>query len=165
MITLIAAAGENDELGRVGGGNNALWDLPDDYNRFKELTLYHPVIMGRKTFGTLNDILEDRLNIVLTRNTGFNAEGVLVFHNIHMAIERALQSDTSPFVIGGGEIFSLGLPFADRIELTRIHAKFPRANAFFPAFEESQWKLKKSVFHPKDARHNYEFTYETWERM
>lgn len=165
MITIIAAAGENNELGKLGYGNNALWDLPDDYQRFKDLTAGHPVIMGRRTFGTLDDILDGRLNIVLTRNPDFKADEVVVAHTIKQAIEIAQKVNNTIFIIGGGEIFKLGIQLADKIELTRIHAVFADANTFFPTFSEKDWRLLKSAKHPKDEKHLYEFSFQTWERI
>ncbi len=164
MITLIAAAGEKNELGKLGFGNNALWDLPDDYNRFKELTLGHPVIMGRKTFGTLDDILEGRLNIVISRNPDFKAKGAEVFPDLEKAVQRAFQTDENIFIIGGGQIFKMGIELADCIELTRIHAVFDDANTFFPEFSENDWELIKTVEHPVDDRHLYSFSFQTWKR-
>lgn len=164
MITLIAAAGENNELGKLGYGNNSLWDLPDDYQRFKELTYGHPVIMGRQTFGTLTDILTGRLNIILTRNPDFVAKGAETAQTMQQAIDRAKQENPDIFIIGGGEIFKLGIGLANRIELTRIHSKFPDANTFFPEFSEKDWKLERSVEHPADDRHKYSFSFQTWIR-
>lgn len=164
MITLIAAAGENNGLSKLGYGNNSLWDLPDDYQRFKELTYGHPVIMGRRTFGTMDDILSGRLNIVLTRNPDFVAKGAETAQTMEQAVKRAEQENPDIFIIGGGEIFKIGIGFADRIELTRVHAVFPEADTFFPEFSENDWKLEKAVEHPADSRHKYSFTFETWVR-
>lgn len=165
MITLIGAAGEQNELGKVGEGNNALWDLPDDYHRFKNLTAGHPVIMGRKTFGTLSNISANRTNIVLTRNKVFHAAGCVIEHTMEAAVNFAVKEDKSVFIIGGGEIFTLGMPFADRIELTRIHGTFNDANAFFPVIDTEDWHCVNSVLHKKDDQHAYSFTYETWEKI
>lgn len=164
MITIVAAAGENNELGKLGYGNNALWDLPDDYQRFKDLTKGHPVIMGRRTFGTMNDIIDDRLNIILTRNPNFSANGIITATTIEQAIEIAQKTDNTLFIIGGGEIFKLGIRFADRMELTQIHASFPEADTFFPVFSEKEWKLTKTIDHPADKNHRYSFSFQTWER-
>lgn len=164
MISLIAAAGENNELGKLGFGNNALWDLPDDYQRFKDMTFGHPVIMGRRTFGTLDEVLENRLNIVVTRNKNFKAKGAVSVHSIQEAVDIALTVNHDIFIIGGGEIFKLGIELADCIELTRIHSEFPDANTFFPKFSENDWILEKSVNHPADNKHLYSFDFETWMR-
>ncbi|MGB8705025.1 MAG: dihydrofolate reductase [Gillisia sp.] len=159
MLTIIAAAGENNELGK---DSNLVWHLPDDFRRFKELTSGHHIIMGRKTFETFPQPLPDRTHIVITRRENYRKEGIITVHSS----ERALQiceDDRQPFVIGGGEIYKLFMDKADKIELTRVHAKF-KADTFFPYINEDQWKLVSEKFHDKDDRHKYAFTYLTYER-
>ncbi len=159
MITMIAAAGENDELGK---DNDLVWHLPDDFKRFKQLTTGHHIIMGRKTFETFPKPLPNRTHIVITRNTEYKGEGIIVVHNLKDALEVA-KNDDQPFIIGGGEIYTLGLEYAQKIELTRVHGTF-EADAFFPNIPKDSWKLVSSVYHDKDDRHDYAFTYETWEK-
>ncbi|GAB5401567.1 MAG: dihydrofolate reductase [Aureisphaera sp.] len=159
MITMIAAAGENNELGK---DNDLVWHLPDDFKRFKQLTTGHNIIMGRKTFESFPKLLPNRTHIVITRNSEYKKEGVIVVHSLEDALNQA-ANDEQPFIIGGGEIYSIGMAFADKIELTRVHGTF-EADAFFPVIPEDTWKLVSSEFHDKDERHNYAFTYETWEK-
>lgn len=160
MITLIAAAGENNEL---GGNNDLLWHLPDDFKRFKKLTTDHFIIMGRKTFESFPKPLPNRVHIVITKNKDYGKEDAIVVHNLEEAIEKATSSKDI-FVIGGGEIFKIALPIADKIELTRIHGTFKDADTFFPEFSKDKWKLASEVKHEKDEKHNYAFTFETWVR-
>lgn len=158
MITLIAAAGENNELGK---NNDLPWHLPDDFKRFKNITSHHYIIMGRKTFESFPKPLPHRIHIVITRKTDYEKEGAIVVHSIAEALTKT-KSAKEVFIIGGGEIFELGLPLADKIELTRIHGIFENADAFFPEFPKDEWELFSAVRHEKDEKHKYAFTFETW---
>lgn len=158
IITMIAAAGEGDELGR---DNDLVWHLPDDFKRFKQLTTGHHIIMGRKTFESFPKLLPNRTHIVITRNAEFTAEGVWVVHSLEDALALVVD-DPQPFIIGGGEIYKLGMAVSDRIELTRVHGKF-EADAYFPQIGE-EWELVAEEFHPADQCHKYAFTYLTYQR-
>jgi dihydrofolate reductase len=157
---MIAAAGENNEL---GVNNGLLWHLPDDFKRFKKLTTGHYIIMGRKTFESFPKPLPNRTHLVITRNENYKKEGAVVVHSIENALKLA-EKDPQPFIIGGGEIYKMGLPFTDKIELTLVHGTFKNADAFFPEFFEDEWKLDSEVFHDKDEKHKFAFTYQTWVR-
>lgn len=160
-IILIAAAGENNELGRE---SDLPWHLPDDFKRFKELTMGHPMIMGRKTFDTFPRPLPGRQHIILTHDPEYRADhpGCSVVNSMDQALEAAGEANTI-YIIGGGEIYRQALPLATKIELTRVHGTFP-ADTFFPAFDRENWELKDSRRHPADAEHAYPFTYETYVR-
>lgn len=159
MLTIIAAAAENNALGK---DNELVWHLPDDFKRFKKLTSGHHIIMGRKTFDSFPKLLPDRTHVVITRQDHFRKEGVLVVNSLEAAIELA-AADPQPFVIGGGEIYKMAMKLADKIELTRVHGSF-EADTFFPEIDENQWKLVSEEFHDKDEKHHYAFTYLTYER-
>lgn len=159
MITLIAAAGENNELGK---DNDLVWHLPDDFKHFKTTTTGHFIIMGRKTFESFPKLLPNRTHIVITRNKGYKADGAHVVQSMKEALELA-KEDSQPFIIGGGEIYHLGLPYAQRIELTRVHGSF-EADTYFPEIREDEWTLLDEKFHSKDERHNYAFTIQTYVR-
>ena len=135
-ITLIAAASENNALGK---DNQLIWHLSDDLKRFKRLTQGHAVIMGRKTFESMPRALPNRKNIILTRNKDYQADDAWVVHSIEAAL-KLTKGDMQPFVIGGGEIYTLFLSIADRIELTRVHRAF-EADAFFPKINAQHWAL------------------------
>ncbi len=160
MITMIAAAGENNELGK---DNDLLWHLPDDFKRFKQLTTGHYIIMGRKTFETFPKPLPNRTHLVITRNKDYKKEGAVVVHSMEEALKIS-KNDAQPFIIGGGEIYKMGLPFADKIELTRVNETFDNADTFFPEFSTEEWQLVSEIEHGKDEKHNFSFTYETWVR-
>ena len=157
MVTIIAAIGENNELGK---DNDLTWHLPDDFKRFKDLTTGHSIIMGRKTFESFPKLLPNRKHIIITRQKDYIAKDCVIVNTISEAL-KAAESDPKPFIIGGGEIYKLALPFTDKIELTRVHGKF-NADVFFPEFDETKWKLISKINHPKDKRHAYAFTYLTY---
>jgi len=159
MITLIAAAGENNELGKE---NDLVWHLPDDFKYFKTRTSGHYIIMGRKTFESFPKLLPNRIHVIVTRNRNYKAEGAFVVDSLEAAFELA-RDDPQPFIIGGGEIYLQALPYADRIELTRVHGTF-EADTYFPQIPEKEWELVQEEFHPKDDRHNYAFTFQTYLR-
>lgn len=159
MITLIAAAGENNELGK---DNDLVWHLPDDFKHFKISTTGHYIIMGRKTFESFPKLLPNRTHVVITRNSDYQAEGAHVVNSLEKALELA-KDDPQPYIIGGGEIYYLGIQFADKIELTRVHGAF-EADTYFPEISQNEWTLIKEEFHDKDERHNYAFTVQTYVR-
>lgn len=159
MIIMIAAVAENNALGK---DNEMIWHLPDDFKRFKQLTTGHHIIMGRKTFESLPKLLPNRTHIIITRQKDYNPENCIVADNLADAIKKA-PANEDIFIIGGGEIYKLGLPFADRIELTKVHSQF-EADAFFPEIPSSEWELINEDFHPKDEKHNFDFTFQTFIR-
>lgn len=160
MIILIAAIGENNELGK---DNGLLWHLPNDFKRFKKLTSHHFLIMGRKTFESLPGALPTRVHIVLTKNRKYGKEDAVVVYSMDEALQKA-KSKKDVYIIGGGEIYKQGLKIADKLELTRVHAEFPEADTFFPAFSKDEWELISEEKHEKDEKHKYDYTYETWVR-
>lgn len=159
MITMIAAAAENDALGK---DNDLVWHLPDDFKRFKTLTTGHHIIMGRKTWESFPHPLPNRTHIVISRNKDYKVDGGIVVHTMEDALTLS-KDDDNAFIIGGGEIYNIGLDFATHIELTRVHGEF-EADAFFPKIDTDIWELQESVFHDTDDRHKYSFTYETWKK-
>lgn len=158
-ITLIAAAAENNALGK---DNDLVWHLPDDFKRFKKLTTGHNIIMGRKTFESFPNLLPNRTHIIITRQPDYKAEGAIIVHSLEDALKQ-VKDDPQPFVIGGGEIYKQAMEIADKIELTRVHGTF-EADTFFPELDTTQWNLIASEHHEKDERHAYAFTYLTYER-
>ena len=159
MITLIAAAGINNELGK---DNDLVWHLPIDFKRFKELTTNHHIIMGRKTFESFPKLLPNRIHIIITRNTTYQAEGAIIVHSMKEAL-RLVNNDDQPFIIGGGEIYKIGMDVADKIELTRVYSSF-EADTFFPEILRDKWKLVKEEHHLKDDKHPFDFSFQTFVR-
>jgi dihydrofolate reductase len=159
MITIIAAAGSNNELGK---DNDLVWHLPDDFKRFKKLTTGHHIIMGRKTFQSFPKPLPNRVHLVITRNKDYHPEGAIIVHSMAEALEVA-KNDDQAFIIGGGEIYKIGMEIADKIELTRVNGSF-KADTFFPEISSENWKLTSEEFHLKDEKHKFNFSYQTFVR-
>lgn len=155
----IAAIGEANELGK---DNKLLWHLPDDFKRFKSLTSYHYIIMGRKTFESFPKPLPNRTHIVITRQENYPDNNCIVVKSIFEAIEKIKDQDVA-FVIGGGEIYKQFMNHITHLELTRVHASFD-ADTYFPEIDKKDWDLIKTQNHSKDEKHKYSFTYETYAR-
>jgi len=159
MIIMIAAVAENNALGK---NNELVWHLPNDFKRFKSLTTNHHIIMGRKTFESFPKPLPNRVHVVITRQKDYNPEGCIVVDSIEKAIATCPENEDS-YIIGGGEIYNLALPFTDIIEITKVHHTFD-ADAFFPKINKSEWELVESEENFKDEKHLYDYTYETYIR-
>lgn len=162
IISMIAAAGENNALAKDGG---LPWHLPDDFKRFKKLTSGHQIIMGRKTFDGFDKPLPNRKHIIVTRDKSYTIdfEECIVVHSLEDAIDL-VKDDALSYIIGGGQIYKQGEKFANEIELTRIHNSFDGADTFFPEVDEADWELVEEKYHPKDDRHEYAFTYLTYRK-
>ena len=159
MIILIAAAAQNNALGK---NNQLVWHLPNDFKRFKALTTGHHIIMGRKTFESFPKPLPNRTHIVISRQDDYSPEGCIVVDSMEKALE-IVPKDKNVFIIGGGEIYRIGIHLADKIELTRISETF-EADTFFPEIDPDQWELEQEEFHSKDENHQYDFCYQTFVR-
>ncbi|AXB56324.1 dihydrofolate reductase [Flavobacterium fluviale] len=159
MIIMIAAAAENNALGK---NNELVWHLPNDFKRFKSLTTGHHIIMGRKTFESFPKPLPNRVHVVITRQENYKPEGCIVVDSIEKAIAVCPENEDS-YIIGGGEIYNLALPFTDIIELTKVHHTF-EADTFFPKINKNEWVLVESEENQKDEKHLYDYTYETYIR-
>lgn len=159
MIIMIAAVAENNALGK---NNELVWHLPNDFKRFKELTSHHHIIMGRKTFESFPKPLPNRVHIVITRQENYNPEGCIVVDSIEKAIALCPKNEDS-YIIGGGEIYSLAMPYTDIIEITKVHQTF-EADTFFPSINKEDWLLVESEANFKDDKHLYDYTFETYIR-
>lgn len=160
QLTIIAAASENDAIGKH---NKLIWHISDDLKRFKNLTSGHHVIMGRKTFESFPKPLPNRTHVVITRNLNYQVpEGVILVNTLEDAI-KACFNDPQPFVIGGGEIYKQAILVADKIELTRVHESFT-ADTFFPKIDSSIWKETTNIFHKKNDKNEFDFSFLTYER-
>lgn len=148
MITIIAACSSNRVIGK---DNTLIWRLPEDLKRFKALTNGNPILMGRKTYESIGRALPNRTNIILTRDPNFKAEGCLIYNRLEDVI--SLYS-SNLWVIGGSDIYTQLLPFADCVELTYIDKEF-EGDSFFPNLP-NVWKIDtKEDFTGSDF--NYSF--------
>lgn len=139
MLSIIVAVASN---GVIGGDNKLLWRVPEDLKRFKEITLGHTIVMGRKTFESLPGILPKRNHVVITRDNSFSVDSpfVRVVHSIEELIEEYGNSKEEVFIIGGGEIYKQTLPHAKNFYLTKILKNF-EGDTFFPQYDENEWEV------------------------
>jgi dihydrofolate reductase len=160
LISLVVAAAQNNAIGLH---NRLLWHLPNDLKFFKNITWAMPVVMGRKTFEALaGKPLPGRLNMVITRQKDFRAEGVIVVSSMEEAISIANQQDYKElFVIGGGEIYQQSMLLADKIYLTRVDAVL-EGDTFFPAIEKDKWKMVSEQSFSADEKHQYAYHFQLW---
>ena len=154
MLTIIAAVANNNALGK---NNDLIWHLPADLKRFKEVTHGHHVIMGRKTFESLDKPLPNRTTIIITRNTDYKVENCIVVNRLSEAIEAA-RADDNPFILGGAEIYKQAIEFADVLDLTLIHHEF-EADAFFPEIDLLIWKETKRQDFKADEKNKYDYSF------
>lgn len=159
-ISLIAAMGKNRAIGMDGA---MPWHLPADLKHFKALTMDKPVIMGRRTHEAIGRPLPGRLNIVITRDANYRAEGCYVAHSIDDALRAAAEYE-EVMVIGGAELYAQLLPHADRLYLTEIGHDFD-ADTFFPAFDKSHWQEIASEDNEPDERNPYRYRFAVLERI
>lgn len=164
QISMIAAVAENFVIGK---DNDLVWRLPDDMKFFMQKTTGHHVIMGRKNFESLPPKyrpLPNRTNIIITRQEHYKAEGAHVVHSLQEALVIAHKNDEpETFIIGGGEIYKLGLDIADTMYITEIHEKFD-GDAFFPEFDKSKWNEIERIPHQVDEKHKYPFDFVTYKK-
>ncbi len=162
-LSLMVAMAEN----RVIGSRNDLpWHLPKDFQRFKDHTKGHNIIMGRKTFESLGGKpLPKRTNIIITRQRNYQSPNSTVVGSLHEALQYVGRTnDPEPFVIGGGEIYRQALPFAERIYLTIVHTQID-GDTFFPEFDPEEWQVTEKTPIPTDEKHDFPFTFYTYERV
>lgn len=155
-ISMIAAVGKNLELGK---NNDLIWHFKEDMKFFKETTMGHPVIMGRKTFESLPKALPGRKNIVISANPEYKADGAEVVTSVEEAIKLAEAENTDAFVIGGGRIYTEFLPYADNMYLTEINAECPDADTYFPDFNKSDYIKEIINFYDVDGIEFYHVIY------
>jgi dihydrofolate reductase len=158
-ITLIAAASENNVIGRDG---DLPWHLPADLAFFKDQTLGHTVIMGRKTWDSFKGSLIGRDVIIITRNQSLTVEEARIASSLTEALEIAGDQD-EVFIAGGGEIYRLAMDIADGITLTRVHAEV-EGDATFPLIDEQQWERVSAEHRAADDLNNIDCTFEQWQR-
>jgi dihydrofolate reductase len=160
-LSLLLAASENNVIGK---DNRLPWHLPQDLKYFKNLTWGLPILMGRKTFDSIGKPLPGRKSVVITRQTGWQHQGVDVVHSINEAVQAAEAYGAKEiFVIDGAEIFNTALPVAERIYLTRIHHTFD-GDVFFREISADEWILVSNRDCAADEKNPYNHSYQVWER-
>jgi len=165
-VSLIVAVSEN---GVIGKDNNLIWRLPKDMKFFKDTTLGHHVIMGRKNFESIPHKfrpLPNRINIVVTRQTDYKAVGCITVNSVEDALKIANQNgEIEPFIIGGGQIYKIALEanLIDKIYLTKVHHSFD-GDTFFSELG-SDWKEVKKIDCKADEKHAHDYSFLTFEKI
>jgi dihydrofolate reductase len=163
-ISIIVAVSDN---GVIGKDNRLIWHLPADLKYFKETTKGHVVIMGRKNYESIPEKyrpLPGRTNIIISRNTDYNAPDCILVNSINAAIDEAKKlNNNEAFIIGGGEIYRQSIPIADKLFLTRIHGDFD-GDTYFDIPKHNNWALISSRTHTKDDKNAWDHTYEIYEK-
>lgn len=159
-ISVIVAISDNNAIGKY---NKMLWYLPNDFKMFKEKTVGHHIIMGRKTFESIGKPLPNRTSIIITRQKDYVAEGCLVAHSLEEALQWVHPEETEVFIIGGSEIYNLSMEIADCLYVTQVNGTF-KADAYFPIISNTIWDLRTRQLHSFDEKHKYNYTFNTYTR-
>jgi dihydrofolate reductase len=159
-VSLVVAASDNGVIGR---DNGLPWHLPADLRHFKHLTLGCPVLMGRRTHESIGRPLPGRLNLVLTRDTGYRTQGCRVVHDFAGA-RNAAGDAPELMVIGGEAVYREALPQADRIHLTRVHTRL-EGDAHFPELDSGEWRETECILRPADAANPFDLSFVLLERV
>ncbi|MEE1954519.1 type 3 dihydrofolate reductase [Aeromonas sp. 75A] len=160
-ISMIAAMAHDRVIGK---DNQMPWHLPADLAHFKRVTLGKPVLMGRKTFESIGRPLPGRRNLVISRNPGYQAEGIEVVGSVEAALALLAGSSVGELmVIGGGHLYAEMLPSADCLYLTQIDLTV-EGDTRFPAFDDGQWQRIACESHPADEKNPHPYSFETWQR-
>lgn len=156
IISLIAAM---DRQRGIGFRNQLPWRLSADLKRFRELTMGHHILVGRKTFASIGKPLPGRQMIIVTRDREFQAEGCFICHTVEQAISLAGEhGENEMFICGGAEIYNQTIALSDRLYLTDVDADVA-ADTFFPEFDEQEWIERERLFHPADEKNQFPFTF------
>ncbi len=159
-VSIIAAVSDNDVIGR---DNDLPWRQSADLKRLKALTMGHHMLMGRRTYDSIGRPLPGRTIIVITRDSNFSTDGVLVAHSVDDALDAA-SLDSEIFIAGGAQIFEQSLHRADRMYITRVHAEV-EGDTFFPEFDDvTEWNLVDAEHHEADEKNQYPYSFLTYER-
>lgn len=161
IVSLLVAMDEKRGIGKGGG---LPWRLSSDLKRFRELTMGHHIVVGRKTFESIGRPLPGREMIVVTRNESFAPEGCFIARSVEDAIQFARERGESElFICGGAEIYAQTLDRADRIYLTLVHADCG-ADTFFPEWNNDEWIEQEGEPHAADEKNEYSFTFKVLAR-
>lgn len=153
-ICLIVAFDEN----RLIGNNNTLpWHLPADLKHFKQITMGHHMIMGRKTFDSIGKPLPGRTSIIITRKNNLTIEGCIVVNTLNEALKKC-EGQEEVFIIGGAQIFECTLPLATDLFITQIHHSF-EGDTFFPEVPESYWEEVSRVKNEPDEKNEWPYSF------
>lgn len=159
-LSIIVATATN---GAIGNDNKLLWHLPADMKFFKEKTMGHHIIMGRKTYESIGRPLPGRTTVIITRDHSFKAEGSFVVYSLEEAIELASSNgDEEAMITGGAEIYKLAVDYADCIYLTEVQGEF-EADTFFK-FDKNKWTTKQNQEFKGDDKNKFDYSFKILEK-
>lgn len=161
IISSIVATDLNNGIGKQ---NQLLWSMPGDLKFFKTTTLGHPVIMGRKTYESMDRLLPGRKNIIITRNIDYKVEGAEVYNNIEDGIKACEGGVEKIFIIGGAEIFKQSFHLLDEMFRTVIKSTFD-ADTFIPEIDKNMFKMTWEECHKSDEKNKFDYCFQKWERI
>ncbi|MFC0213966.1 dihydrofolate reductase [Paenibacillus chartarius] len=152
-----------DRNNGIGIDNKLPWRLPADMAYFRKVTKGRTVLMGRKTHESIGKPLPNRLNVIVTRDPSYKAEGCVVEHSLEEALRRHNPADDELIVIGGAEICKAAMPYTDKLYITHIYHEFA-ADTFFPEIEASVWEVTSREPGVKDEENPYDYEFVVYER-
>ncbi|MFZ9034640.1 MAG: dihydrofolate reductase [Francisellaceae bacterium] len=162
MLSIIVAY---DQSRGIGLKKALPWKLADDLKNFKKITEAHYIVMGRKTFDSIGCPLPNRKNVILTRDKDYQQESCIIAHDVddilHLEKNRPTQEI---FIIGGAEIYTLFLPFVQRLYITHVNTQ-SQADAFFPSWDQANWQRIGHRHYQKDENNEHDFDFEVFERL
>ncbi len=162
IISAIVAASRNWVIGK---DNDIPWYIPNDLRYFRRMTLGHHIVLGRKNYESIGKPLPKRTNLIVTRDTAYEAPGCHVVHSIDAAIDFARKNKEEELIIcGGGEIYKQTMPLLDKIYFTEIEAVI-EGDVFFPEIDTSIWKLSSIERNQSDDRHEYGYNFMVYDRI
>lgn len=159
-LSLIVAMAKNRI---IGAGGKIPWHLPNELQLFKQVTMGHHIIMGRKTYESIKRLLPGRTTVIVTRQKNYTIPGAKIAHTLDEAVALC-AGDSEIFVIGGGELYRAAMPKADRIYLTVVDAE-PAGDTYMPAFDTAQWRGHSTQRYYKDERHAHDYRFEIHDRV
>lgn len=156
LLSIIVAIDENYGIGK---DNQLMWHLPNDLKFFKNKTMGHHIIMGRKTYESIGKLLPGRTSVIVTHNKDYKIEGAIVVHSMHEAIQVCKErGETEAFAIGGAAIINEAAKCGDKIYLTEVKEKFD-ADVYLKEFNRADWKEINREAHTKDDKHAYDYDF------
>ena len=147
----------------IGADNQIPWHLPNELKLFKSLTMGHHIVMGRRTYESINRLLPGRITVIVTRQRDYSVPGAIVAHSVAEALD-ACRGDDECFVIGGADLFRATLPLADRLYLTVVDAE-PVGDTFMPEFDMHEWRETSSRSFTPDERHAHAYRLAVYDRV
>ena len=159
-VSLIVATAKNRV---IGAANKIPWHLPNELRMFKRLTMGHHMIMGRRTYESIDRLLPGRTSVIVTRQPDYRVAGALVVHSVEEAL-AACRDDDECFVIGGADLFSATLPIAERLYLTIVDAE-PDGDTFMPPLDLTQWRPMSTESFAADDAHAHAYRFTVYDRI